>query len=287
MARCSIQIDWLSAVLPITPRGEGSEQGHYSEEIARILRREIGEGLANDLFSGLQPLDYGRAPYQHGWQDKQSGITIWGGGALPHFCVEFSGKGVAHLREVGAEFSVLTSLADRFTRVDVAIDVETDLKPIALVSLREGGRQLTSSDMKSPSGETCYVGSMHSERYCRVYRYAEPHPRSHLLRVEAVFRRAYARACCAEIIGKGLESVAAGAMDFYGWSNFFEGCFTEEPTKLSVYRPERNGGKTLRWLIVQAAVSFRKLVKDGVIPDPHQFLEAYFLTDPDTNEPIA
>lgn len=278
MARYSVKVDWLSIVLPYPAVGEGGSESSHIAAVTRTLHNEIGEAVSDRLFSGLQPLGYGRAPYTSGWCDPASGIWLWEGGQIPHFCVEFSGKGVDYLRENGLLDWVMARTTERVSRLDVAVDLEQDTPPIEFLKLRAEGRQQTFSQMQSTGGETCYVGSRHSERYMRVYRYAAPHPRSHLLRIETVFRRAYAKQACSQILASGLDAVAKAALEDFGFGGVVDFGEAVESADLSVYRPERNGGKTLRWLITQVAPAFQRLCREGDIPDPEAFIQSYFLS---------
>lgn len=286
MPRYSCKVDWLSIVLPIVPVGEGSEENDIGTIIYSALCNEGGQSLADCIVADLNPLGYGRAPYDGGWQNKKNGIVIWGGGQVPHFTVEISGGGMDYIRKHDREEQVLAIGMQRASRIDVAVDLEQFVQPEEFLKLRKEGRQTSGATFSSIAGNTVYVGSRHSERYMRVYRYAAPHPRSHLLRLEVVFRRAYAKQVCMALHQEGLESVAKTALEDFGFGNLVD--FDEKvPTiELSVYRPERNGGKTLRWLITQVAPAFKRLVEDGTIPNAADFLNRYFVPD-DAGEDIA
>lgn len=286
MARYSVQIDWLSLVFPCSPMGEGSELTHNSAQIERVLHNEIGEGISNSIFSRLHVLDYGRAPYTCGWKDDSRGVTIWAGGASPHFTVEFSGKGVHYLRENQIDTLIMERTARFLSRIDIAIDLEQGVTPEEFLKYRKGGRQLTHANMSSPAGNTCYVGSMHSERYMRVYRYNAPHPRSHLLRLEMVARRAYAKQAGLAVLEAGLDAVAKQMLEDFGFGGLVDFDEATPEVDLTVFRPERNMGKTLNWLLKSAAPAFHRLVREGTIPDAENFLRAYFLSPLDEQDEL-
>lgn len=277
MARYSCQMDWLSFVLPIYTVGEGSTQAYLAAAVERTILHKVPERMADDLFSKIQPMGFGRSPYAEGWSDNSKGVTIWAGYEIPHITVEFSGRGMAYLRERGWEQEILAGVADNISRLDVAIDLEQGIQPEEFLKYRKGGRQSSNARFDSTSGQTCYVGSRHSERYMRVYRYASPHPRSHLLRIETVFKRAYAKQAGNQILEVGLDAVAKTTMEYFGFSDLIDFEENTPEADMSVYRPERNGGKTLRWIIKQVAPAFHRLVKEGVIPNARQFCETYFL----------
>lgn len=277
MSRYSIKVDWLSLVLPNHPTGEGSDEDAAFRDVYSAVRSEINGDMASRLFSGVQPLGYGRAPYTWGWQDLSTGVTVWFGGKVPHLTIEISGRGMDYIREIGAENVLIALGAERCSRIDLAIDLEQGVEPEEFLKFRKDTRQKTFANMNSTGGSTCYVGSRHSERYLRVYRYSSPHPRSHLLRAEIVLRRAYSRVACASIAQAGLEATAKGQAEYFGFDHLIDWDASVEAQELTLYRPERNQGKTMRWLITQVAPAFQRLVKDGTIPDAEQFLLSYFL----------
>lgn len=279
MARYSCEIDWLSLVLPVNPTGEGSEQVMVGQVVESAVLAEVQKNYANDLFSGLQPLAFGRSPYTFGWSDSQRGITIWAGGEMPHITLEFSGRGMAHLRSMMAQNDMVRIGVSRASRFDLAIDIEQDTAPEDFVKLRKESRQKTHAKFDSPSGQTIYIGSRHSERYMRVYRYASPHPRSHLLRLETVFKRSYAKQACIQALEVGLDAIARTTLEEFGFGGLIEFDESVPEADLSVYRAERSMGKTLRWLITQVAPAFKKLCLSGEIPDPEAFLTSYFLPE--------
>jgi len=257
--------------------GEGSGTASLFEAIEVSCERNLGEALCTDLFSNLQPLGYGRAPYAEGFSDRSHGFTIWAGSALPHFCIEISGQGCGYLYQLVEIDYMLMRGAEFLSRIDVAIDLEWDLIPEKFAERREGGRARTHANMKSQNGDTVYIGSMHSEHYCRVYRYAEPHPRAHLLRVEFVNRRQRAKVVGGQILLYGIESVARAMWEEAGFTDSIDSWTKVEPSDLSTFRPERNIGGTMRWLITQCAPAFKRLVQEGFISNPEQFLQSYFL----------
>lgn len=279
MARYSCEIDWISLVLPVNPSGDGAGQGTVSELVERAVYSEIPTYHIAGCFSDLQPLAFGRSPYAFGWADTSRGITIWAGGEMPHITVEFSGRGMAYLREIGMQKGIVEAGVERASRFDLAVDLEQGVEPEEFLKYRKGGRQTSHARFDSSSGKTVYIGSRHSERYMRVYRYASPHPRSHLLRLETVFKRAYAKQACAQALEVGLDAVAKTSLEEFGFGGLVDFDESVPEADLSIFRAERNMGKTLRWMITQVAPAFKRLVKEGTIPNAEQFLQSYFLGD--------
>lgn len=274
-----IKVDWLSLVFPILPVGEGDDITLIPQAIEEALMAQTEYQNSWLVLRDLEALPYGRAPYDLGWKHPRNGVTVWASTQMPHFTIEFSGVGMDYLREHRIEDEMLRLGALFASRLDVAIDVETELQPEQFISARKEGRQKSNGTFNSQSGTTVYIGSRHSERYMRVYRYHPPHPRAAFLRSEIVLRRAFARVGCGSILTHGLSKVARGLSDDFGISEAIDWDVQEASTQLKIGRPERGGKNTLSWMIKSAAPAFRRLVKEGVIDDPVKFLIAYFLDD--------
>lgn len=270
------KIDWLSFTLPVQTDNLTEENFHVAIEVA--IKTAFGENLADNVFnSEWRENPSGRAPYSRSWTVVDRGITVFTSQKLSNFLCEFSGKGCDYLRAHACEGPVLESCRDRISRLDVAADILTDTKPIAFVEAKANRKERYREVKQSDAGETVYVGSRLSERYCRVYRYAHPHPRSRVLRIEEVFRRKHARAIASEILDNGVFSVARTLGKMRGWTHNCWGDAASDSSRISLPRPEREGKNTVRWLITQAAPAFKRLIADGTIEDPEQFLLSYFM----------
>jgi len=171
----------------------------------------------------------------------------------------------------------LERCAQRITRIDIAVDIETSTHPSEFVEIVSHDRMRASGRQSSETGETCYVGSKKSDRYARVYRYYEPHPRAHLLRIEHVFRRKYAKSVAQAILGTSLTAAAAAAGKAFGWAHNDWDVDAQEVADISITSPERNAGGTVTWLVRSVAPAIRRLIADGTIRDPEVFFKTYFL----------
>jgi len=252
----------------------------YANAISYGFEDMFGLELRASVFGGdWQKQERSRAPYTDAWVQSEGGITLFASPNLTHCCVEISGQGCEALIAKGLIMDVLKCCADRVTRIDVASDIETKVRPTEFVSQMNHERMRTSGHVVSDTGETFYVGSQKSDRYARVYRYNEPHPRSHLLRIEHVFRREYAKVVARTITSAGTESVAKSAGEAFGWAHKAWEPESSQYVDLSVVKAEPTMGGTVFWLIKSVAPAFKKLVAKGIIPDPEKFLRDYFLTD--------
>lgn len=261
-------IDWLSFTLPITPTGNdlNAQNSAYAalDEYVAPFRSWCYE---QDV-KAASP----RRPYCNAirWGDA----TMYSGVNIDHALIEISGKGCGALRQAGILNGLLKTIEHTVTRIDIAYDIE-GVTPDEIIEAGYSDRFRTHSRIASDTGITHYVGSVKSERYARVYRYSEPHPRSSLCRIEAVHRKRYARILAAAINDRGLAESGVACLSSYGFKH------TAIPTNaeqmLETIAIVKGDQKTLRWLIAQCAPAFRRLVKAGTITEPNEFLRRHFL----------
>lgn len=270
-------IDWLT--FTCAPLFIGDNQFDLAGAIIEGLYALIGRDIFNRLFTGKgEQKDRSRAPYTYAWAWADAHVTVYASENLNHFTVEISGQGCEKLLSENVLESLLQRVVERVTRIDVACDVETPVTPAEFVKNLSHKRMTASGYQKSASGETCYVGSQKSERYARVYRYNDPHPRSHLLRIEHVFRRDHAKVVAREIVGGSIRAVADAAGKTFGWSHGVWETSQDSSVDISVISSDRAAGKTVYWLVNSVAPSFKRLCQGGDIKDAEGFLRKYFLT---------
>jgi len=275
-------IDWLTFTMPMIYGDESDEA--YALAIQAGFMDMFEADLVQGAFGGnWTPTERSRAPYKHTWIDVLGGISLYASPNLVHCCIEISGQGCERLIEKGIMVRVLERCAQRITRIDIAVDIETDTKPSDFVEEVSHERMRASGRQSSETGETCYVGSKKSDRYARVYRYFAPHPRSHLLRIEHVFRRKYAKSVAKAILGTSLTAAAAAAGKAFGWTHSDWNVDAQEIADISITAPERNAGGTITWLVRSVAPAIRRLIADGTIRDPEAFFNAYFLPEEHTH----
>ena len=250
----------------------------YALSIGRAFLHTFGETHTEKIFGGeWSKQEHSRAPYVDAWKLREGTIALYAHPHLTHCCVEISGQGCEWLIERGLLEAVLSAARSRITRIDLAVDIKTQTRPLEFVKQTTSKRTKSNGYQISGSGETCYVGSQKSDRYARVYRYAKPHPRSDLLRIETVFRREVARTVARSIIQHGAAKVAASVGEHFGWCHADWNMEITGDIDLRMATAERNGGKTVYWLVNSVAPAFRRLVDDGTIRDPDEFIRRYFL----------
>lgn len=252
-------IDWLTIV------GRRPEEPHdwtvnsaYITAADWLLER-------SDTFREAfgSPLDYQivrpRAPYSYARRSMDNTRTLFVHPLSAHFTFEASGQACA---QVGANMPVLLrDYAPFLSRVDIAVDMETNVTPLTFDQACNPARINTRSRLSSSTGETVYVGSRSSERFARVYRYNAPHPRSHLLRAEFQLKGDYARSV-GEMVGDGmaLNGIAASLGETFG---FQHECWKPDsaPTPLKV-NTHAQSGNTVYWLTNTIAPLLRRLQRE-------------------------
>lgn len=273
-----MKVDWLSFTVPFRPVGEGADYEEAEREMKTALLRALPWDTVSALLDNTLAAERGRAPYRFGRSNRNLGLFLWFGTGMTHMTVELSGRGCAFFRDNELDALLLERVAGSVTRIDVALDIETDTRPIDFTAMRRAGRQKSVQINDSTTGQTVYIGSPSSERYARVYRYSPPHPRAHLLRAEHVFRREQAKAAAHLILHFGLASVLEGCRETFGWQHPSWPRDMAQAVSLNVHPTTREEGRTLIWLIKQVAPAFERLVFDGTIADPEAFLRDYFLS---------
>lgn len=270
-------VDWITFTIPMIYWGDSADA--YADAIAAGLTDMFGVDLRDKIFAGeWRKNEKSRAPYTDAWTLPDHAITVFASPTLTHACVEISGQGCEILHAQNTMYPLLQSCHRRATRIDIACDIETKTKPTEFVSKREHARMRTSGHVISDTGETCYVGSQKSDRYARVYRYNAPHPRSHLLRVEHVYRKDYAKRV-AEVASSGdMEALALASGRAVGWQHGDWQPTISDPVDISVVHERGNAGNTVYWLVNSVAPAFKRLCETGAIVDPEAFIQAYFLT---------
>lgn len=272
-------IDWFSFTLPNdTPHDElGDTIKGLSETYTIGWYTSWGSFLPH-------PTDWVKVkpnpPFRCALQMPETGARMeWGGGS-DRLLVMLPGKACDHIRKLGKLDDLMTFYAPYATRVDFAVDMLCDTKPSAFVNARIHKRHKNLSFHTSEDGDTCYVGSWSSDRFCRVYRYNAPHERAHLLRAEHIFRGKEAQAFIRGYLRRGSTSAMEFCQTVYGWSAAH---WTNAPLDngdmedFKWHRPERHASKTLKWLEETCIPSIVRLASEGEIENPYEWFREQLL----------
>lgn len=282
-----VKLDWVSFTFDWNNKDVENDH-HAGTLVMDTLLDKIGEE-AYFLLMGegaSWTTHKGRKPYSI--SDRSPGVSVFYNHKLSHALVEISGEGCTRIFTHHAGSYLLQCVRERVTRIDIATDIETDVLPSEFVSHREPGRFKSFSHVVSDTGETCYIGSMSSNRYARVYRYNEPHPRAGLLRAEHVFRQEDARKALDYGFANGLDKLVEQVALVYGWTHPAWDIAPAKERELTAHREERTDAGTVYWLYNTVNPSIARLVKDNKL-DLKDFLADLYrkISDLDDNEPLA
>ncbi len=267
-------VDWLSFTVP-APLGLDGDGSDVTYMIFQLIVKAIGDELSDDLLSMDFDRTGGRAPYSVKATRADHFVTLFWGPKSNHILIEISGGGLEKIQRKNLLLKWLEAVRPRVTRLDVACDMPVQYTPADFVAAGYSARFASSGHLISETGETFYVGSQKSDRFARVYRYNPPHPRSHLLRCEYVFRKEQARLVAQEILDKGLVATSASAGVSFGWKHPAWQPDLQTTDRLPSWRPDRHKAGTVNWIIEQCFPALANLVKVGEIEDLSDFLNTH------------
>lgn len=216
--------------------------------------------------------------------DDKSKVSVSFGNINRHIHVEFGGQALDHIRAIGFYEEFLQKVATRTSRVDFAIDFETQVSVSDFVVNRQKGRFKAGGNVFSEDGETSYIGSWKAERFARVYRYHEPHPRSKMLRAEVVLRGTYAKQAMSIVCKDGETVAALTAHEPFGWQHKLWQPTEAITSKIVSKRSDKEAASTLRWLNGDVSACIVRLHREDLI-NAYEWFEKY-VSSHLTNETI-
>lgn len=268
------KIDWLSFIIKLDSAFDGASTEH-SRYIMAIVQEAFPEEIRNAIFDQPFAPARGRAPYSVCLRRDDQHVSVYFGGKQAHILIEISGGGCEALTRHSQLLPLIELVRPSLSRLDVAVDLPVPFSPLEFLAEGYSDRFKSVSQMVSETGVTCYVGSRDSERYCRVYRYNPPHPRSAWLRVEYVLKHENAKALAALIHDVGLLECVARLGNTFAWKHPAWKPDMATEAAISGWTPERRHGATVRWLITSVFPAMARLAKDGTIEDLDAFLDTH------------
>lgn len=272
-------VDWLSFGFEMDAGQMGMAFSLF-ERVGRQLERQYPKFYERMVAGHEWTPRTARAPYNASMLRGDHGCTVFAHQMLNHGLVEVGGIGMDTLGGIEAELFLASEVQPRLTRIDIAVDIFCEVRPDEFTAHREGGRFKSWGEQKSESGHTIYVGSRTSDRYARVYRYNEPHPRHQFLRVEHVLKAEQAKLAVGQIRDVGLEAYVAMLGNTFGWKHGIWRVEHETDEAVKAWRPERRAGKTVMWLHGQVIPAIVKLHREGTI-DARQLFADHILPELD------
>lgn len=186
------------------------------------------------------------------------------------------GTACGRLHDAGLIGAFVHVASETCTRIDIAIDTKTEVRPNEIAKHGYSKRIKTYSEVVKQSGETCYIGSRTSDVMCRVYRYNKPHPRHKLLRFEFEIKGDTAKAVSQQIVVDGIHKVARGIGQRFEFSHpIAVAALSGSAVTVRTEPHKKSAAKTELWLIKTAVPAFHRLVSEGVIDDPKAWIEKY------------
>jgi len=264
-------IDWLAFSIEAKTKDMKSS-GKQLKVIHEGMLRCLGEELLGALGWSAAEYGKGRAPHPYSLRVKRTGFTVFVAPQHDRVLCELSGTTCRVVDEHGLMLNLLERTHVLMSRLDLAVDILTNIEPSAFVADGYNGRFTSAGSFNSPSGKTEYIGSRKSDRYARVYRYNKPHDREKFLRVEMVMKRQHAKLYAQRLIQDGLKSAIFNAGNDFGWQSVLWDVPNAQVSELTLGRRARTNDKTLRWLEEAVAPAFLRLVRSGGLEDWEDWL---------------
>lgn len=280
-----VSIDWISFTFS-TDRKEDYLSHELWGRVELAFSRQLPVSYRLMAASSQFTQHIGRAPYSAALQRDDNGMMIFASPRLDNALVELSGIGCDALGGMENELLVLAENEQRLTRLDIAVDILTGVQPNEFCEHRDTRRFASWSESLSPTGHTIYIGSRKSDRYCRVYRYFDPHPRSRFLRVEYVLKAEQARTGAVHIRTTGLPSLVAQLGNSFGWTHSIWQPEITTTEKAASWQPERREAKTVMWVYSQVLPALKRLHRDGVL-DLRELWHNDVLPELDNQQPVS
>lgn len=198
------------------------------------------------------------------WNDDTK-IMIFVGSVNRHVHVEVGGQALDRIRALGCYEEFMKKVAARTSRVDFAVDFETEDGVDQFIGNDYKGRFKAGGEVFSEDGHTRYIGSWKGERFARVYRYHKPHPRSNKLRAEVVLRKTYAKQAMQIWCADGELQACLSAHEPFKWQSPLWQPTEAVLTSIKSQRMDKEGAATIRWLYGDVAACIVRLHREGLI----------------------
>jgi DNA relaxase NicK len=267
------KIDYYAFTLPLAGALSGAGQGSM-DYILKVVDLWTGGILTPILGRQGWQLEHGGKGFTYRMRDKQTEVAFSFGDTNTHVQVEIAGVACSHLRGAGILDSVVRKTTDRATRIDVAVDFECDVDVQKFIGKGYSAAFKSGGYIFSEDGKTAYIGARESERFTRVYRYHEPHPRAKFLRIETVYRKKWARALLADHDPSDVVELARAAHAAFDYKHPLWKQFAPVPATAPTRSYERAGQGTMRWLLKQVTPALLRLHCSGEI-DLGEWWETY------------
>jgi len=276
-------IDWVAFTLPIAHSEKQPGEHAFMQRVIAVVAN------MQDLFPTV--MQYAtddltvctpQRPYRRAWTCPATGWRINADWKRKEVLIVFNGSACEMLRKMGGDAlnEVLKQTAETGTRLDIATDIPTTELIKGIEAAGWSKRIKSTSFISSTKGDTLYIGSRSSGVFARVYRYSPPHPRSHLMRVEHEMKKQQARAVATLAWVHGVDEAQRSVAAKFAYKHpVLVKAFSGNSHPIVTERHERTMAATEVWLMTQCAPAFQRLVREGVISDPAEWIKRYMLGD--------
>lgn len=268
------KVDWVSFSFQSTTTDQVYD-GWFDDVLYDLEKKSE---TASALLHADEPkLGGGRRPYSESYGNRF--CTLYFSPVMEWSLFEISGTGCALLEEYHVLNQLISDTRDRITRIDIATDLlvgETN-RVQQFINAGYSDRFKSKSHVSSTSGETYYIGSRQSERLCRVYQYNAPHPRHQNLRVEIELKGDRAKQCAGLLLEKSVEQVADALADVYQFESPLWSHRSSHNVTFEAIRGKQQQNATVAWFHRQVVPAFHRMVDEGQIDDPIQWLMDVFI----------
>jgi len=258
-------IDYYSYTIPTErPFTEGMFYDDR-DSVINTFRTSIPSEEFRDKLDDEWEHESGGRFYQHRLRHGATDIALSYGKTNSHVFIEFDGKACNVLEASDVLLPIIHNTFARCSRVDFAVDIECQTPPSEFIASRDNRSFKSSGNKYSPSGGTEYIGGRTSERMARVYRYYQPHPRSHLLRVEAEYKGDAAKAAAEYLSAHSIQETCLSAHSVFKWRHSEWQPETPAAPKITFRAYMPNDANTVRWLYGDVITALRKAIKGDLI----------------------
>jgi len=283
MTKAIPHFDWLTFNNPISY--EVQSMVHWERV---VKQKAITDAIlllrSGGLFVGSLETVKPRPPFTEAHQHIETGTRLSFSHKFDKTHIEISGKGCKTIHEQEGFNRLLNDVRQGVTRLDYAVDFLSNVCPKEFATAGYSGNIKTQSIIESETGTTVYIGSWKSDRFLRVYRYKKPHPRYRLLRCEFVFKRGYTKPVIDKYLIGGHSALMEAITNAWKFRHplWTQSIMTPEEAQQAIgWERERKVSNTMQWLENTVIPSIKRMVQEGEIDDPIQWLIAH-LDDDDT-----
>jgi len=274
MTERTARVDWLSFSYP-SPVTDEPGEGWFNDVIDHLEHMSDIAYLL--LYQETSAFDNGRRPYALSFGNRLAKVFV--SPSVEWSLCEITGAGCAELTRNNLMSDTAAQVARRCTRLDIAVDINVGEENRVREFVKAGysNRFKTKSWVQSSTGVTHYIGSRTSERMCRVYQYAPPHPRAEIMRVEFELKGDRAKQAADMLRTGTVEAMAQGLIDAYGFKSPLIGTAWGYGEEFEPLRGKQRHNNTIAWIHKQVVPAINKLVEEGVIEDLEKFVMDTFI----------